>query len=69
MFDIQEGDILMVMGDKTKGLALVKADAMNIINQSSGPGRFPHDLQTRAAVAYAQAPGAGLEATTAPRVP
>ncbi len=26
MFDIQEGDTLMVIGDKTKGLALVKAD-------------------------------------------
>ena len=27
MFDIKEGDTLMVMGDKDRGLALVKADA------------------------------------------
>ena len=27
MFDIKEGDTLMVMGDKKRGLALVKADA------------------------------------------
>ena len=27
MFDIAEGDTLMVMGDKDRGLALVKADA------------------------------------------
>ena len=27
MFDINEGDTLMVMGDKTKGIALLKADA------------------------------------------
>lgn len=26
MFDIKEGDTLMVMGDKTRGLALVKED-------------------------------------------
>ena len=26
MFDIKEGDILMVMGDKEKGIALLKAD-------------------------------------------
>ena len=26
MFDIHEGDILMVMGDKQRGLALVKSD-------------------------------------------
>ena len=26
MFDIKEGDTLMVLGDKEKGLALVKAD-------------------------------------------
>ncbi len=26
MFDIKEGDTLMVMGDKTRGLALVKQD-------------------------------------------
>ena len=26
MFDIKEGDTLMVIGDKEKGLALVKAD-------------------------------------------
>lgn len=26
MFDIKEGDTLMVMGDKNKGIALVKAD-------------------------------------------
>ncbi len=28
MFDIKEGDILMVMGDKEKGIALMKADAV-----------------------------------------
>lgn len=27
MFDIKEGDTLMVMGDKKRGLALVKSDA------------------------------------------
>ena len=27
MFDIKEGDTLMVLGDKEKGIALVKADA------------------------------------------
>ena len=27
MFDIKEGDTLMVLGDKQRGLALVKADA------------------------------------------
>ena len=26
MFDIQVGDTLMVMGDKTRGIALLKAD-------------------------------------------
>lgn len=26
MFDINEGDTIMVMGDKNKGLALLKAD-------------------------------------------
>lgn len=26
MFDIKEGDTLMVMGDKTRGIALLKAD-------------------------------------------
>ena len=26
MFDINEGDTRMVMGDRTRGLALVKAD-------------------------------------------
>ena len=26
MFDIKEGDILMVMGDSEKGIALLKAD-------------------------------------------
>ena len=27
MFDIKEGDTLMVMGDKERGIAVVKADA------------------------------------------
>ena len=27
MFDIKEGDTLMVMGDRTRGIALMKADA------------------------------------------
>lgn len=27
MFDIKEGDTLMILGDKTRGLAIVKADA------------------------------------------
>ena len=27
MFDIKEGDTLMVLGDKERGLALVKADS------------------------------------------
>ena len=26
MFDIKEGDTLMVMGDKSRGLALIKSD-------------------------------------------
>ena len=26
MFDIREGETLMVMGDRTRGLALIKAD-------------------------------------------
>lgn len=26
MFDIKEGDTLMVMGDKNRGIALIKAD-------------------------------------------
>lgn len=26
MFDIKEGDTLMVLGDKTKGIAIVKSD-------------------------------------------
>lgn len=28
MFNIKEGDTLMVMGDKTRGIAIVKADAL-----------------------------------------
>ena len=28
MFDIKEGETLMVMGDKTKGIALVKAESV-----------------------------------------
>ena len=28
MFDIKEGDTLMVMGNKTRGIAIVKADAL-----------------------------------------
>lgn len=28
MFDIKEGDTLMVVGDKTRGIAIVKADAL-----------------------------------------
>ena len=28
MFDIKEGDTLMVMGDKEKGIALLKADLL-----------------------------------------
>lgn len=28
MFDIKEGDTLMVMGDKARGIAIVKADAL-----------------------------------------
>lgn len=28
MFDIKERDTLMVMGDKTRGIAIVKADAL-----------------------------------------
>lgn len=28
MFDIKEGDTLMVMCDKTRGIAIVKADAL-----------------------------------------
>ncbi len=28
MFDIKEGDTLMVMGDKIRGIAIVKADAL-----------------------------------------
>ena len=27
MFDIKEGDTLMVLGDKNRGIAIVKADA------------------------------------------
>jgi len=27
MFDIKEGDTLMVLGDRTRGIALMKADA------------------------------------------
>lgn len=28
MFDIKEGDTLMVMGDKARGIAIVKADTL-----------------------------------------
>ena len=28
MFDIKEGDTLMVMGDKNRGIAILKADAI-----------------------------------------
>lgn len=28
MFDLKEGDTLMVMGDKARGIAIVKADAL-----------------------------------------
>ena len=31
MFDIKEGDTLMVMGDKEKGLALLKSDVFYAI--------------------------------------
>ena len=31
MFDIKEGDTLMVLGDKNRGLALLKADAFYAI--------------------------------------
>ena len=31
MFSIDEGDTLMVMGDKKRGLALVKADAFYVL--------------------------------------
>lgn len=28
MFDINEGDTLMVLGDKSRGIALIKADSL-----------------------------------------
>ncbi|MBQ3867895.1 MAG: AbrB/MazE/SpoVT family DNA-binding domain-containing protein [Clostridia bacterium] len=39
MFDIKEGDTLMVMGDKNRGLALLKADAFYALMG----GGFPHN--------------------------
>ncbi len=40
MFSIQEGDTLMVMGDRKRGLALVKADAFYSImeDKHGNPG-------------------------------
>ena len=35
MFDIQEGDTIMVMGDQEKGLALLKADLFYKIMEGS----------------------------------
>ena len=34
MFDIKEGDMLMVMGDKERGLAILKADLFYKIMES-----------------------------------
>ena len=34
MFDIQEGDTLMVMGDSERGLAILKADAFYSLMES-----------------------------------
>lgn len=39
MFNIKEGDTLMVMGDKTKGIALVKDDVFyKIMETMNGNG-------------------------------
>lgn len=39
MFNIKEGDTLMVMGDKTKGIALVKDDVFyKILEVMNGNG-------------------------------
>ena len=36
MFDIKEGDTLMVMGDKERGIALLKADLFYSIMEGNG---------------------------------
>ena len=36
MFDIKEGDTLMVMGDKERGIALLKADLFYSIMEGKG---------------------------------
>ena len=36
MFDIKEGDTLMVMGDSNRGLALLKADTFYKIMEEQG---------------------------------
>lgn len=38
MFDIKEGDTLMVMGDKDKGIALLKADLFYSIMEDKNNG-------------------------------
>ena len=39
MFDIKEGDTLMVLGDRTRGLALMKADAFYDLMGGDGNAR------------------------------
>ena len=38
MFDIKEGDTLMVMGDKKRGIALLKTDLFYEIMEGAMPG-------------------------------
>ena len=40
MFDISEGDTLMVLGDKSRGIALVKADEFYSLMEGKKNGFF-----------------------------
>lgn len=43
MFDIKEGDTLMVMGDKARGIALMKADAFYGMMEGGAPDEGNRD--------------------------
>lgn len=43
MFDIKEGDTLMVMGDKKQGIALVKADMFYQLMKGFNPNEGDSD--------------------------
>ena len=43
MFDIKEGDTLMVMGDRSRGIALLKADDFYKLMGEAFPNGGDHD--------------------------